>query len=171
MSFKNENALKRIFNTFKRLNKNIFQQDIDALKQLKESLDFYKIQQVNDNKIYAKVLCMLIKERYMRYGDINFALKSISKDLKGTTLEEQLEMLTSKIRTTEIYTYLQQCKIDVPNNELNDYEALCKREEEWGNKYDKQLFDKIIETWNTDFITDRFYTSANEILQDVDNYK
>lgn len=171
MSYQDENSIKRIFNTFKRLSKNIFQQDVDALKHLKERLDFYKINQVNDNKVYAKMLCMLIKERYMRYKDINFALQTISKDLKGSSLDEHIELLTIKIRATEISTFLQSCKIDVPHDELEDYEALCKREEEWGKKFDKALLDKIIETWNTEFITDRFYTTANEMLQDVDNYK
>lgn len=171
MSYKDENAIKRIFNTFKRLNKNIFQQDIDALKQIKESLDFYKIRQVNDNKIYAKVLCLLIKERYMRLPDINMCIESVHRDIKLYSLGEQLEMLTIKLKTNHIASYLKECKIEVSSDEFNDVEALTKREIEWHDKYEKKLFDEIIKTWNTEFVTDKFYTTANEILQDVDNYK
>jgi len=171
MSWENDRAIKRIFNTFKRLNKNVFQQDIDALKQLKESLDFHKIQQVNDNKIYAKVLCMLIKERYIRMPDINIVLSTIQSDIRNSSLPEHIELLTIKIRATQLSMFFQECKIDVPNNELNDIEALAKREQEWHDKFDKPLFEEIIKLWQTDVVTDKFYNTANTILQNVDNYK
>lgn len=170
MSWKEENAIKRIFNLFNRLSNKLFKEDIEALKTINESLDFYKIRQISDNKIYAKVLIILIKERYFRFNDINSALQSIDKEL-GLSIEYQLEFLTANIRNNELCEYIKTLKIDVSDSDLNNVDALTKKESELFDIHQKEIFAEIKNLWNSDHVSDCFYNSANQFLNDIKNYK
>lgn len=170
MSWKDENAIKRIHNTFKRLGTKIFPEDKQALQQLNESLEFYKIKQTNDNKIYAKVLALLIKEYYSKNININTILECIDAELKSP-LPYHIELLSNRIRTTELTNYIETLRIDIPENEFNDVDALTKRENEFWDIHKKSIFEEINKMWAVDEVSNKFYNSANEFLKDVNNYE
>src|SRR6187402_1368754 len=156
MSWKDDNALKRIFSTFKRLKSNIFQQDIDALKQLQESLEFYKKQNVDRSKVYAVILCMLIKERTRRM-DINTALYMIGQDCKHG-LDFHIGTLTSQLICNDLNSFMKESKIDVPTQEKNP-EELQKYIEQWHEKYDKDFLDRILNSWTDEEVSRQFYNT------------
>ncbi len=170
MSWKEDNSLKRIYNTFKRTPKAIFKEDIEALKTLKESLDFYRIKQVTDNILFAKALSLLIIERYKNVKCINSTLQTIDKDLEDT-LDYNLQKLSNKITTTELIQYIESLTIEVPHSELNDVDALTKRENEFWSTHEKTIFAEIKSNYEKEKITDSFYKSATEILNNLKNYK
>jgi predicted transport protein len=170
MSFQTDKAIKRIFNTFKRLGKQIYKEDIDALKTINESLDFYKTSFVADNKIFAKLLALYLKEKYSNVKDIDFVIKQLNKDLEQP-LSYHLELLKVKIQSTETIEYIKTLTIDVPENEFNDVEALTNRENEFWDVHHKNIFKQIKEQYSADFINNNFYNTATEILQTVEFYK
>src|SRR6478609_12103827 len=92
MSWKTQNAVQRIFNTFKRLKTQIFNQDIEALKLLNAELESKQKQYVNDNLLYAKLLCIALRYRTEYHTNIKMALKSIDSDL-NIPINEQIELL------------------------------------------------------------------------------
>jgi len=76
MSWHTDNAVKRIFNSFKRLKNQIFEQDIEALKLLNEELINNQKNYVNDNRLFLKLLAIHLKTEVDYFRDINFATMS-----------------------------------------------------------------------------------------------
>jgi len=74
MSWKSDNSVKRIFNTFKRLKSQIFNQDIEALKQLNDELNYTQKSYVVDNLLFAKLLCYVINQNLHGCSDIKTAI-------------------------------------------------------------------------------------------------
>lgn len=165
MSHQDTRDIERIFKTFKRLGKQIFKEDVDALKRLNESLEFYKIEQVNDNRIYAKLLALHLKTKYC--GNIDLTLKFLGQDL-SQPLYFHLDNLQNKIRCTELIEYVKTLKIDVPENEFNDIEALTKKENEFWTVHQKAIIKQINDQYGVDFVKNNFYNTANEILRNID---
>ena len=58
MSWKTENAVRRIYNSFKRVKSNIYKEDIEALKTVADALENAKKSYVNDNALFAKLLAV-----------------------------------------------------------------------------------------------------------------
>lgn len=171
MSWIIDKSINRISRTFKRIgNRQIFKEDIQALTELNECFEIYKMQRVTDNIIYSKILLLLIKERYFKLKNINNVLSSIEADLEFS-LEHKLEVFSAMIKNQELYSYIETLTVDIPDNELSDIEALIKQENEFWTIHQKSIFEKITEFWNKDYISDCFYNSANSFLTDLKNYK
>lgn len=167
MSFKDDGAIKRIFNTFKRLKTQIFQQDIDALKQIQSSLEYYKKENVDNSQLYAIVLCLLIKERLRKGQSINTALHMVGHDIKSFPLNEQLHQLTAIINVNELYHFMRDKQIVVPKGK-DIFEDTDELMDLWHEQYDKEFLKKILESWSYEEVRDNFYNTANEIIKDFE---
>ena len=114
MSWITENAMKRVFNVFKRAKERkvpIWDNDIESLKTLNEALKTAEKKYVNDNVLFLKLVCICLKERSEHYGDIKMAIKTLDSDLK-MPLNNAIEILRISLNHTDNINYLKEIGID-----------------------------------------------------------
>ncbi len=166
MSWQEQNAIKRIFNTFKRVNKYIFQEDINALKTLNEGLEGYKAQSVNDNLLFAKLLAVHLRQNVNHFGDIQQAIKQIKSELE-MPLPAHIQYLEKQMNDTDLKNYLKliNITIDFESKEDLDQNKISISENQKG------IIEKLKSAWGYENVEKSFYNTANTFLKDINNYK
>lgn len=149
MSWREENAVKRIFSSFKRLKTQIFNQDIEALKLINESLVSNKKSYVNDNLLYAKLLCYVLDRNLHYHDDIKISIKNAADILKEP-LEFHLAMLHKNINDKNILKHIE--NIDFENTDQ------------------KELIKKLENSFSFESVESSFYNTANDFLNETSNY-
>lgn len=149
MSWKTEFAVKRIFNSFKRLKNQIFTQDIEALKLINETLAESEKQYINDNLLYAKLLCYVLDRNLHHNGDIKTAIKNAADILKEP-LDFHLQMLHKNINDKNILKHIDD--IDFENTDQ------------------KELIKKLENSFSYESVEKSFFNTANDFLRETDNY-
>lgn len=162
MSWKDNKAIERIFNTFKRNNKFIYQQDVDALKQLKESIELSEKLYAEDNKLYLKLLIVVLKMNLDYYGNIKKAIKETDNFLK-LPVENHIFILHRALNVNENLEFLKSKGIDFDNLNKDETETLKANE--------KEIIEKLMTSWSISTVEKSIYKTANDFLKDVDNYK
>lgn len=164
MSWSTDNAVKRIFNSFKRLKNQIFDQDIEALKLLNEELINNQKNYVNDNILFAKLLSHVLRNELKHQGSMKMAVKSIDSILK-TPITHHTEFLRMELNNKDFLDYAESLGIETDHfnhNENNNDLILTENQ--------KEVQDKLLNFWNYDKVEKSFYNSANEFLKDINNY-
>jgi len=164
MSWSTDNAVKRIFNSFKRLKNQIFEQDIEALKLLNEELINSQKQYVNDNILFAKLLSHVLRNELKHQGNMKMAIKSIDSILK-TPITHHTEFLRMELNHKDFLEYMEGLGIEtdhLTHKENNNDLILTDNQ--------KEVQDKLLNFWNYDKVEKSFYNSANEFLKDINNY-
>ena len=161
MSWIDKKNIKRIFNAFKRSKDKIYNEDIEALKQLNESVDNNSESYTKDNLLFAKLLCIQIRLNLEYYKDIKMAIKKSNDDLK-MPLNGHLQYLTISLNNIENVKYFKSIGID-----FDSY----KNENEIIKLHQKQIIEKLQKCWNLETVEKSFYNFANDFLKDVENYK
>lgn len=164
MSFKSDNAVKRIFNSFKRLKNQIYNEDIEALKLLNEELLNNQKNYVNDNILFAKLLSHCLRNDFKHYGSIKMAIKTIDGILK-TPISHHTELLRMDLNHKDFLDYAESLGLEMDhlNHKANNNDAIL-------NDNQKEIQDKLLKFWNYEKVEKSFYNSANELLQDINNY-
>jgi hypothetical protein len=164
MSWQTENALKRVFNVFKRFKEQkgkIWDNDIEALKLLNSELENKRDAYVNDNLLYAKLLCTALRYRTENYGSIKMALKSLKNDLE-TPLNHQIEFLQLALNRIDDVNYLKSIGVDLENENFSKIEEL--------NGKEKEFLEMLKTKWTYEKVYKSFMNSANDFLHDINNY-
>ncbi len=141
MSWQNKKHITRIFNAFKRNKERIYKEDIEALKSLDELISKESEQTTKDNLIYAKLLCVFLRQNIHYYKDIKFAIKELKFQL-NIPLDRQIELLTYDLNLIEL-------------QKLESAE---------------QVFEKMDNAWTKEQVEKSFYNSANDLLKEIENY-
>ena len=141
MSWFHKKNVTRIFNAFKRNKERIYKEDIEALKNIDELIDSISQQTTKDNLVYAKLLCVFLRQNIHYYKDIKLAIKELQYQLK-IPLNTQLEMLTYDLNLIEL-------------QKLESAE---------------QVFEKMDNAWTREQVEKSFYNSANDLLKEIENY-
>jgi hypothetical protein len=141
MSWQNKKHITRIFNAFKRNKERIYKEDIEALKSLDELISKESEQTTKDNLIYAKLLCVFLRQNIHYYKDIKFAIKELKFQL-NIPLDRQIELLTYDLNLISLQ---------------NETEA-------------KEVFKKMDNAWTKEQVEKSFYNSANDLLKEIENY-
>lgn len=166
MSWITDNAVKRIFNAFKRSKEKIYKEDIESLKLLNQELILSQKQYVNDNILYAKLLCCVLKNNLDNYGNMKTAI-SKAKDILNFPLSHHIEFLRFTLNEIDDRNYLESLGID-----LNNY---SNSQDQEINKIlldnQKEIVAKLSKFWNYEKVEKSFFNTANEFLKDLDNYK
>jgi hypothetical protein len=162
MSWKTENAVKRIFNTFKRLKTQIFNQDIEALKILNTEFENKRDGYVNDNLLFAKLLCIALRYRTETFLDIKMAIKSIDTDF-NTPLNHQIEFLQLTLNRVDKANYLKSIGFDIDNENFSEISEL--------NGKELEFLEKLKTNWSYENVYKSFMNSANDFLKDIKNYQ
>jgi len=163
MSWQEQNAIKRIFNAFKRTKKQIYNEDIQALELINESLNEYKKAYVNDNLLFAKLLCVILKQNVSYYQDIQSSIKKINDDLKQP-LNYHLQFLKKELNNIQINDYLKSINVDTNFFSNKDNSGVIKANE-------KEIIEAINKSWDLNSVEKSFYNTANTFLKDVNNYQ
>ncbi len=141
MSWKNKKHITRIFNAFKRNKERIYKEDIEALKNLDEFINESSKNLTKDNLIYAKLLCVFLRQNIHYYKDVKFAIKELKFQL-NIPLDRQIELLTYDLNLISLQ---------------NETEA-------------KEVFKKMDNAWTKEQVEKSFYNSANDLLKEIENY-
>ena len=141
MSWFHKKNVTRIFNAFKRNKERIYKEDIEALKNIDELIDSISQQNTKDNLVYAKLLCVFLRQNIHYYKDIKLSIKELQYQLK-IPLNTQLEMLTYDLNLIEL-------------QKLESAE---------------QVFEKMDNAWTREQVEKSFYNSANDLLKEIENY-
>lgn len=149
MSWKDENAIKRIFNTFKRVKNQIYEQDVEALKQLKESIEIKDEINAKDNLLYLKLLTVVLKFNIDYYKDVNLAIKETSKYL-ATPLNNHLVILQMTLNNNDKINFFKDKNIE---------------------DHSEEIINKLNTNWSLENVEKSLYKTANEFLKDIENYK
>jgi hypothetical protein len=165
MSWTTDNAVKRIFNSFKRLKNQIFEQDIEALKLLNEELINSQKNYVNDNILFAKLLNYALINELKHQGSMKMAIKSIDSILK-TPIAHHTEFLRLELNHKDFLEYVESLGIETDhlNHKENNNDLILTENQ-------KEVQDKLLNFWNYDKVEKSFYNSANEFLKDLNNYQ
>jgi len=164
MSWKSDNSVKRIFNTFKRLKSQIFNQDIEALKQLNDELNYTQKSYVVDNLLFAKLLCYVINQNLHGCSDIKTAISQTNRILKEP-LNYHLEVLKTNLNSNTIQNYLLSLGLDLNhlNHSKNDNETILKSNQ-------IEIIEIIKKQYSFESIEKSFYNTANDLLKETENY-
>ena len=160
MSWKDKQHITRIFNSFKRNKANIYPEDINALKSLDELINDNSKTMTAGNLIYAKVLCLYLKQNANYYSGVKMAIKGLQSELKRP-LEYHLEMLTKELNNIELINYFESKGIDLSN-------GYCDKKVNAADNQD--LINKLKSEWSFEIVEKSFYNSANDLLKNVENY-
>jgi len=163
MSWIVENAMKRVFNVFKRFKEQkgkLWDNDIEALKLLNDVLETSQKGYVNDNILFLKLVCVNLKERSEHYGDIKMAIRTLSDDLK-TPLNDKIEFLKLSLNHTDNINYLKSIGIDFDSHKNQD--DVLKTNQ-------KDFIEKLKTNWSFENVEKSLYNTTNDFLKDVNNY-
>jgi cupin superfamily acireductone dioxygenase involved in methionine salvage len=141
MSWQNKKHITKIFNAFKRNKQGIYKEDIEALKNLDEFINESSKNLTKDNLIYAKLLCVFLRQNIHYYKDIKFAIKELKFQL-NIPLDRQIELLTYDLNLITLQ---------------NETDA-------------KEVFKKMDNAWSKEQVEKSFYNSANDLLKEIENY-
>jgi cupin superfamily acireductone dioxygenase involved in methionine salvage len=141
MSWEQKRYVTKIFNAFKRNKERIYKEDIEALKNLDEFINESSKTLTKDNLIYAKLLCVFLRQNVHYYKDIKFAIKELKFQL-NIPLDRQIELLTYDLNLISLQ---------------NETDA-------------KEVFKKMDNPWTKEQVEKSFYNSANDLLKEIENY-
>lgn len=141
MSWELKRNVTKIFNAFKRNKDRIYKEDIEALKNIDEFINESSKNLTKDNLLYAKILCVFLRQNVHYYKDIKFAIKELKFQL-NIPLDRQIELLTYDLNLISLQ---------------NETEA-------------KEVFKKMDNAWTKEQVEKSFYNSANDLLKEIENY-
>jgi len=167
MSWQIENAKNRVFNVFKRNKDKIYKEDIEALKTINTELELNRDKYVNDNFLFAKLLVYVLDRNVHQNGDIKASIKIVADILKEP-LDYHLEMFQINLNQKGIYGYLQSLGFNLEH--LNHDKKVKEQNELILKENQKEIIEKIKHNWTLENVKKSFYNTANQFLQETDNY-
>ena len=141
MSWEHKRYVTKIFNAFKRNKERIYKEDIEALKNIDEFINESSKVMTKDNLLYAKLLCVFLRQNIQYYKDVKFAIKELKFQLQ-IPLDRQIELLTYDLNLIELQ------KQETP----------------------EAVLEKLNKPWSKEVVEKSFYNSANDLLKEIENY-
>ena len=170
MSWQTENALKRVFSVYKRFkeqNGKLWDNDIESLKTINTALENNSKDYVNDNILFAKLLVYILDKNVHNNGDIKASIKIVADILKEP-LDCRIKMLQINLNQKGVENYLQSLGFNL------DHLDNSKEKQETNDKIlkenQKEIIEKLKVNWTYENVSKSFYNTANEFLQETDNY-
>ncbi len=140
--------------------------DVEALNVLLKSIENSQQKTVEDNRVFAKILCMYITWRYeVGSNDMNSVLKFLNNELKNP-LELHIDKLSNKMRVSQLKNFINTLTIELTDDEQKDIESLTESENKFWTANQKEIMEEIRFLNSADNIRNHFYSTANQILQE-----
>lgn len=160
MSWKSDKSIERIVKLFKRVPKNVFPEDIEAIKNINETISESEKQLVNDHILFAKLVCYVLNLNLHHSGSMKGAISSLRTVLEKP-INHHLEFLTMNLNQQELNNYLKDLGFNF--NNLESEPELIKANQ-------KGMIEKIKSNWTKEKVTKSFTNTVNEFIKDVNNY-
>lgn len=160
MSWKSDKSIERIVKLFKRVPKQVFPEDIQAIKNINETISESEKQLVNDHILFAKLVCYVLNLNLHRSGSMKEAIASLRSVLEKP-ISDQLEFLTMNLNQNELNNYFK--SIGMNFNVMGDNSEIIKSNE-------KEMIEKIKNNWTKQKVTKSFNNTVKEFIKDVNNY-
>jgi len=167
MSWQIENAKKRVFNVFKRNKDKIYKEDIEALRTINTELELKRDKYFNDNLLFAKLLVYVLDRNVHQNGDIKASIKIVADILKEP-LDYHLQMFQINLNQKVIDSYLQSLGYNLEH--LNHDKKVKEQNELILKDNQKEIIEKLKVNWTIENVKKSFYNTANQFLQETDNY-
>jgi len=167
MSWQIENAKKRVFNVFKRNKDKIYNEDIEALKTINTELELKRDKYVNDNLLFAKLLVYVLDRNVHQNGDIKASIRIVADILKEP-LDYHLQMFQINLNQKGIDRYLQSLGFNLEH--LNHDKKVKEQNELILKDNQKEIIVKLKVNFTLENVKKSFYNTANQFLQETDNY-
>lgn len=160
MSWKSDKSIERIVKLFKRVPKNVFHEDIEAIKNINETILESEKALVNDHLLFAKLVCYVLNLNLHHSGSMKGAIASLNTELERP-LDHHLTFLTSNLNQQQLNNYLK----DLGFN----FESL-ESEPEKIKANEKGMIEKIKSNWTKEKVAKSFCNTVNEFIKNVNNY-
>jgi len=160
MSWKDKQHITRIFNSFKRNKTNIYPEDINALKSLDELINDNSKTMTAGNLIFAKLLCLYLRQNAFAHKGVKGVIYALKKELKSP-LEHNLWLLTKELNNIDLELYAESKGVNIRNWE--SIQAFKKED-------NQEMINKILNGWTVGIVEKSFYSTANDLLKDIENY-
>ena len=171
MSWKSQKHLKRIFNLFKRAKekKILFQEDIDAFKELSDIIDELTQMQIKDNLLFQKLVANYLFMQTLNNCDIKQSIKKVNEIL-CESLENHLEKLKIALNDKEIINYFNSLGIKEYDGKIETIEDLEKNKELVSTNQ-QEIIKKLNSSYEFKSVEKSFNRTIYEMLMDLNNYK
>ena len=165
MSWKEKSNVFKIFNAFKRNKDRVYESEIEALKDLDEFINQESKLNTHYNLIYAKILALFLIQNIEYYKGIKEAVTSLKNELKKP-LDYQLQILTMQLNSNEMINYLKTIKVlnEIDGKVLSEIDKINLK------KNEKEIIEKLTNSWTNENVEKSFYNTANDLLKDIENY-
>ena len=168
-NFSTKTAIERLQFTISKQNKPN-QTDADALNILTKEISENQIKKVENNKVFAKLLLLFLKNEYQKNHDINASIYLLSEFLKPT-LSEMLVMFANQLQTTQLINYIKTLTIDAEIEKMDtDIDYINFIENKFWNDNQKNIIEEIKFLNSESETIKNFYMTANQILNN-ENFK
>ena len=142
-------AFERVFKTFKRLNKQIYPQDTEAMNTLFKELNSAYEQNVRKEPLLIKMTCLLMFEYLHRYGTAKDAVFMMKKNLEYD-YSNLLMRIHSDINAKEMQNTFEM--MDIDENNISDLEKK------------KIVLDKLNSFWTSEHIDKSIISLVNDLI-------
>jgi len=160
MSWKSDKSIERVVKLYKRVPKQVFPEDIEAIKNINETILESEKVLVNDHILFAKLVCYVLNLNLHHSGSMKGAIASLNTELERP-LDHHLTFLTSNLNQQELNNYLK----DLGFN----FESL-ESEPEKIKANEKGMIEKIKGNWTKEKVTKSFCNTVNEFIKNINNY-
>lgn len=150
-SWKDHNAIQRIFNVFQKNKERVYPQDIEALKHLNELVEQSAEKTAIDNILFSKLLCCAMRYHIQYYGNIHDAKKQMAYDLR-VDMNVHLFELAKALNESDKIAFFETIK----ENEISQNQ--------------QAIIDKLNTNWSIENVTKSFYKTCNDFIKDIQNY-
>lgn len=161
MSWEDKKNIARIFRLFKRVKNQIFNEDIEALKELNQSVENASKAYVEDNLLYAKLLAVVLRLNFEHYGSMKLAIKE-TNSIFTQSVNTHLYRFTDTLNRRAEIDYLKSIGFDLESLKTEDEKVIEKHDE---------ITRGLPKSWTFENVSKSFYNSANDFLKDVNNYQ
>lgn len=160
MSWKSDKSIDRVVKLYKRVPKQVFPEDIEAIKNINETILESEKDLVNDHVLFAKLVCYVLNLNLHHSGSMKGAIASLRTVLEKP-ISDQLEFLTMNLNQNELNNYFK--SIGMNFNVMEDNSEIIKSNE-------KEIIEKIKNNWTKQKVTKSFNNTVNEFIKDINNY-
>lgn len=141
-----ENDFKTILNAFKRVGKGIYKNEKEAMQRIYSNTELLFANNVKQNPIFIKILCLLMQEYILKYGNAKQAVFMIGKNT-----DTKVDLLYFKIKELINTNELHDITEAIENGIINDNQQ-------------KVMIDKLNSFWTEKHIEKSIITLANDLI-------
>jgi hypothetical protein len=164
-------AIKRLSFTISNQNKPN-NEDVLALNSIIDFVNLSSEKTIQENKLFAKMFCFVLKEFLIHYKDIDFASKQINKDILSMPLNYHLTILLEQLKTNELSMYFNSLNLKPTwkvGQTLKEIEQNINDNKEIFKTTNPNEFLEVLDTWDMESVISNFNLNFNIALNTYKN--